>query len=62
MDDVLKLLGKEIDSVTLGFTPLNSEVYEVNELKEDDCTFFIRGEEMKILEEKKFRIPSLAHA
>jgi len=62
MDDVLKLLGKEIDSVTLGFTPLNSEVYEVNELKEDDCTFFIRGEEMKILEEKKYRIPSLSHA
>lgn len=62
IDTILELFGKEVKYSSLGFAPLNPEKYEVEELKEDDCTFFIRGEEMQIVAEKKLRIPSLAHA
>ncbi len=62
LDEVLKLLGSSVKKALLGFTPLNAEEYEVKELKEEDCTFFIRGEQIQIFEEQKLRIPSLSHA
>lgn len=61
-EDVYPLFGKDISSITLGFTPINTENYEMNELKEEDCTFFIKGNSLLMIEEKKMRIPSLAHA
>lgn len=62
LEAVLELLGKDIKFVTLGFVPLNSEKYQKNELKEEDTTFFIKGEDLKEIEEKYLRIPSLSHA
>jgi len=59
---VCKLLGKDISCISLGFTPLNAENYQKEELIEDDCTFFVRGEKMNIFEADELRIPSLAHA
>lgn len=60
--DVLELFGGEVRQVTLGFTPAHSANYQVSELQEEDCTFFIRGTELGIIEQEKLRIPSLAHA
>ena len=62
VDAVTKLFGEDLKKVTLGFTPQDTETYTVREFHEDDCTFFIRGEQLQIMEEHKLRIPSLAHA
>lgn len=62
LTDVLDLFGEEIRQVTLGFTPVQNAGYQVAELQEDDCTLFIRGTNLEIIEREKLRIPSLAHA
>lgn len=62
LEAVLELLGKDIKYVTFGFVPLNPEKYQKKELKEEDTTFFIKGKELKKIEEEYLRIPSLSHA
>lgn len=62
LDEIIPLFGKEIKHVTLGFTPAESEKYEVKELKEDDTTFFIKGEGLSVIAKEKMKIPSLSHA
>ena len=62
IDKIVPLFGKEIKHITLGFTPIDSEKYKMKELKEEDTTFFIKGEILNIIEEEKMRIPSLSHA
>lgn len=60
--DVLELFGEEIRQVTLGFTPTHSAGCQISELREEDCTLFIKGVELEIMERGRLRIPSLAHA
>lgn len=62
LTDVLKLFGGEIRQVALGFTPIGSAGYQVSELREKDCTLFIKGTGLEIMERERLRIPSLAHA
>jgi len=62
LDEVIALFGKEVKRIILGFTPLNSEKYEVKELKDDDTTFFIKGEAFEAIKAEYLRIPSLSHA
>lgn len=59
---VIELFGDGIQEVVLGFTPLDGEEYEVSKIREEDCTCFVKGEGLQILEREKLRIPSLAHA
>lgn len=62
LDEVIRLFGESINSVTLGFTPLDSSEYEVKDYHEDDCTFFILGDKLNVMEKEKLMIPLLAHA
>ena len=62
LPEVLTLFGEEFRQVTLGFTPADQTAYQVEELHEEDCTFFIKGDALKIIEQEKLRIPSLSHA
>ena len=62
LDAVIALFGEEIKAVTLGFVPTDAGKYEVAEFHEEDCTFFIKGEELAVMEWEKLRIPSLSHA
>lgn len=62
LDEVIALFGEEIKEVTLGFVPVDTEKYEVMEFHEEDCTFFIKGEETAVMEKDRLRIPSLSHA
>lgn len=62
LDEVIKLFGSGIRHVTLGFVPLDAGEYRVTELREEDCTLFIRGSALDILEQERLRIPSLSHA
>ncbi|MBQ7944709.1 MAG: GNAT family N-acetyltransferase [Lachnospiraceae bacterium] len=62
LDEVIKLFGKDITEVTLGFAPMECESYDVVNYHEEDCTFFIKGKALEVVAEEKLRIPSLAHA
>ncbi len=56
------LFGEDIKEIVLGFTPVETEGYEAEEFREEDCTCFVKGEALDMIEAEKLRIPSLAHA
>lgn len=62
LSTVLGLFGRDVEQVTLGFTPSDGIGLQITELHEEDCTLFIKGDALHILEQEKLRIPSLAHA
>jgi len=59
LDEVIAAFGAEVKTVTLGFAPENPEGFTVEDYREEDCNFFIKGE---VFGDKKLRIPSLSHA
>lgn len=62
LDAVIAAFGGEITEVTLGFAPADKTGWTCRELKEEDTTFFTRGDAFRDFAEKQLRIPSLAHA
>lgn len=62
LEDVLAWFGKHVKKVVLGFVPMNSAGYKVEELKKENTTMFIKGDALNIIEREKLRIPSLSHA
>lgn len=62
LTEVLDLFGEEVRQVTLGFTPVHNPGDQAAELQEEDCTLFIKGRDLEIIEREKLRIPTLAHA
>lgn len=62
IDDVVAAFGSEVKEVSLGFAPEKADGWEISELREEDCNFFVRGAVFEEFEEKKLRIPSLSHA
>ena len=62
LEGVLQAFGSGVKSVILGFTPSDTEGFTCRELKEENCTFFVKGEAFRDFAKKKLRIPSLSHA
>ena len=62
LDAVIAAFGSGVTRVTLGFTPVDTTGYDCEELKEDDCTFFVKGSAFRDFGKVKMRIPSLSHA
>ena len=62
LNAVISAFGGEITEVTLGFAPADKTGWNCRELKEEDTTFFTRGNTFRDFAEKELRIPSLAHA
>lgn len=62
LDEVIAAFGGEVRKVTLGFAPGESAGFDVQELHEEDCTFFVKGGVFEDFEAGKLRIPSLSHA
>ena len=62
LPEILALFGEDAQQVTLGFTPADNTDFHVTELQQEDCTFFMKGDALKILEKEKLQIPSLSHA
>lgn len=48
--------------VVLGYTPVQKEKFLVRKHKEEDCTLFIIGEDLKCVEREKMMFPVLSHA
>lgn len=59
LDDVINMFGKSIKSVTLGFTPIDAEGWNVKEYHEEDTTLFTRGFS---LDGRKVIFQTLSHA
>lgn len=60
LDEIIKAFGSEIKKVNLGFTPKSKDGYEVEKIKNEDTTLFIKGTDVTF--ENKFQYPSLSHA
>lgn len=54
--------GETISEVALGYTPANKGGFSVREHKEEDCTLFILGEDLRRIEQEKLMFPVLSHA
>lgn len=61
LDKVFQAFGKEINHVTLEFTPLNPESYVQTEITNPDDTLFVMGKDVELFEKQKVMIPVLAH-
>jgi len=61
IDAVLEAFG-DVETVELGFAPDSAEGWELSDLREEDCHFFVRGGAFDEFEALRLRIPSLAHA
>ncbi len=59
IDDVVKMFGKDIKTVTLGFTPCDASGWNVKEYFEEDCTLFLKDFS---LDDKKIIFQTLSHA
>ncbi len=62
LNAVIDAFGGGVRQVTLGFSPADTNGFTKKLIKEDDCTFFIKGDFWGEFEEKGLRIPTLAHA
>jgi len=62
LNTVVEAFGGAVQQVALGFSPADKAGWECRELREPDCTFFVKGPVFALFEEKKLRIPSLSHA
>ncbi len=59
---VISSFGSYIKRVTLGFTPYNGAGYNISEYHKEDCTLFILGKDLEIIENRKLIFPDLSHA
>lgn len=62
LDEIIAAFGREINHVTLGFSPTAPTGWEVREFHEEDCTFFVKGKIFEEFETQKLRVPTLSHA
>ncbi len=59
LDAVIASFGGEVNTVTLGFSPAETTGFSVEEYREEDCHFFVKGQ---VFDHQKLRIPTLSHA
>ncbi len=62
MDTIIEAFGEGIRTVTFGFTPLNPQGCQIEELHEENTTLFVKGPGFDWLDEKKYMFPTLSHA
>lgn len=60
--DVIAAFGSQVSVVTLGFTPEDPTGFTCRELREEDTTFFVKGDAFRNFAGDRLRIPSLSHA
>ena len=61
IDDAARAFG-DVREIRLGFAPADPRGWELSELREEDCNFFVRGSFFEEFEKRNLRIPSLSHA
>jgi hypothetical protein len=61
LEKVISSFGSNIKKVSLGFTPNDTNGYEVKELHKEDCTLFYLGKDLENIEKNKLMFPTLSH-
>ena len=61
-ESIIAAFGGEIRRVALGFAPADAAGYERELLREEDCTFFVKGVFFEEFDARCLRIPTLSHA
>jgi len=59
---IAKAFGEGFSEVVLGYTPVHKEGLSLRIHKEEDCTLFILGEDLRCVSERKMMFPILSHA
>jgi hypothetical protein len=62
LERVADVFGDAVRKITLGFTPMDAEGFNVSEYREDDCTLFYIGDDLQAVGTKKLMFPALSHA
>lgn len=62
LERLAQAFGEGFNEVVLGYTPVHKEGLCVRKHKEEDCTLFILGEDLKRVQEDRMMFPILSHA
>ncbi len=62
LERVAKAFGDGFSEVVLGYTPTHKDGLDVRIHKEEDCTLFVIGEDLRCMIEKRMMFPVLSHA
>jgi predicted N-acetyltransferase YhbS len=63
LDDIIKAMGTEVvKKIVLGFTPIDTDSYDVDLLREENTTLFVMGDKVDVFRDKKWMFPLLSHA
>lgn len=62
LEKAAKAFGDGFSEVVLGYTPVHKEGLSVRKHKEEDCTLFIIGQDLRCVSEKQMMFPVLSHA
>lgn len=62
LEDVVSAFGAGVKKATLGFAPKDAAGFTAVPLKEEDSTFFVKGDAFREEKWRNLRIPSLSHA
>ncbi|MBQ8821746.1 MAG: GNAT family N-acetyltransferase [Lachnospiraceae bacterium] len=57
-----KAMEGNFSEIVLGYTPIHKDDFGVRVHKEEDCTLFILGDDLKCISEGKMMFPLLSHA
>lgn len=62
LEKAAKAFSDGFSEVVLGYTPVHKEGLSVRKHKEEDCTLFIIGQDLRCMSEKQMMFPVLSHA
>lgn len=62
LERVARAFGDGFSEVVMGYTPVYKNGLCIREHKEEDCTLFIMGEDLKSVHDKQMMFPILSHA
>lgn len=62
LDNIIRAFAKEAKTAVMGFTPINTEGYQVNLLQEEDTTLFVMEGKDDLFLNNKIMFPILSHA
>ncbi|WP_143319808.1 GNAT family N-acetyltransferase [Clostridium sp. HBUAS56010] len=61
INEIASAFGKDVKKVILGFSPLETEDFKLEEITEQDTTLFVKGILTGTIEKFHQRIPTLSH-
>lgn len=61
INEIVSAFGKDVKKVILGFSPLETENFKLEEITEQDTTLFVKGILTGTIEKFHQRIPTLSH-